>query len=61
MSSNSVIARSPALRDDEAIQLNRHGALRAPSNEHRFVITSPAAPGVVIQLDGHGAKRLAMT
>jgi hypothetical protein len=26
-----------------------------------FVITSPASPGVVIQLDGHGAKRLAMT
>jgi hypothetical protein len=26
-----------------------------------FVIMSPAAPGVVIQLDGHGAKRLAMT
>ena len=25
------------------------------------VITSPALPGVVIQLDGHGAKRLAMT
>ena len=25
------------------------------------VITSPAVPGVVIQLDGHGAKRLAMT
>jgi hypothetical protein len=26
-----------------------------------FVITSPAGPGVVIQLDGHGAERLAMT
>ena len=26
-----------------------------------LVITSPALPGVVIQLDGHGAKRLAMT
>jgi hypothetical protein len=26
-----------------------------------FVITSPASPGVVIQLDGHGAERLAMT
>ena len=26
-----------------------------------FVITSLAPPGVVIQLDGHGAERLAMT
>jgi hypothetical protein len=26
-----------------------------------LVITSPAKPGVVIQLDGHGAERLAMT
>jgi hypothetical protein len=26
-----------------------------------FVITSLASPGVVIQLDGCGAKRLAMT
>jgi hypothetical protein len=26
-----------------------------------FVITSLALPGVVIQLDGHGAERLAMT
>jgi hypothetical protein len=25
------------------------------------VITSPATPGVVIQLDGHDAERLAMT
>ena len=40
---------------------HRHGALRAPANEHVFVITSPAPPGVVIQLDGHGAERLAMT
>jgi hypothetical protein len=32
-----------------------------PANEHLFVITSPASPGVVIQLDGQGAKRLAMT
>ena len=30
-------------------------------NEHVFVITSLAPPGVVIQLDGHGAERLAMT
>ena len=27
----------------------------------RLVITSLAPPGVVIQLDGHGAERLAMT
>jgi hypothetical protein len=33
----------------------------APSNEHAFVITSLAPPGVVIQLDGHGAERLALT
>jgi hypothetical protein len=32
-------------------------AMRCPS----FVIMSPAKPGVVIQLDGHDAKRLAMT
>ena len=40
-----------------------HGLLRrcAPPNEHVFVITSLAPPGVVIQLDGHGAERLAMT
>ena len=31
------------------------------ANEHVFVITSLAPPGVVIQLDGHGAERLAMT
>ena len=29
--------------------------------EHVFVITSLAPPGVVIQLDGRGAERLAMT
>ena len=34
---------------------------RAPPHKHVFVITSLAPPGVVIQLDGHGAKRLAMT
>jgi hypothetical protein len=39
--------------------LPRRGS--APANEHLFVITSPDSPGVVIQLDGHGAKRLAMT
>jgi hypothetical protein len=33
----------------------------APANEHVFVITSLAPPGVVFQLDGHGAKRLART
>ncbi len=46
----------------------------APANEHVFVITRLASPGVVIQpfdgltapsgaegLDGHGAERLAMT
>ena len=33
----------------------------ASANEHVFVITSLAPPGVVIQLDGHGAERLAMT
>ena len=44
-----------------AIQLA--GLLRrcAPSNEQVFVITSLAPPGVVIQLDGHGAERVAMT
>jgi hypothetical protein len=31
------------------------------ANEHVFVVTSLAPPGVVIQLDGHGAERLAMT
>ena len=35
--------------------------MRACANEHVFVITSLAPPGVVIQLDGHGAERLAMT
>ena len=40
------------------IQLDRRCA---PANEHVFVITSLAPPRVVIQLDGHGAKRLAMT
>jgi hypothetical protein len=34
VSSKSVIARSPALRDDEAIQLDRRGALRAPRDTH---------------------------
>ena len=29
--------------------------------EHVFVITRLAPPGVVIQLDGHGAERLAKT
>ena len=32
-----------------------------PRYEHVFVITSLAPPGVVIQLDGHGAERLAMS
>jgi hypothetical protein len=51
-----------SLRDREAIQLDRHGVLRTPANEHaRFVITSPTSSGVVIQPDGHGAERLAMT
>jgi len=49
------------MRSIEAIQLDCHGALCAPANEHVFVITSLAPPGVVIQLDGHGAERLAMT
>ena len=49
------------MRSVEAIQLDCRGALGAPSNEHVFVITSLAPPGVVIQLDGHGAERLAMT
>jgi hypothetical protein len=31
------------------------------SNEHVFVITNLAPPGVVIQLDGYGAMGLAMT
>jgi hypothetical protein len=41
-------------------QLDRHVASLL-ANEHAFVITSLAPPGVVIQLDGHGAERLAMT
>ena len=49
------------MRSVEAIQLDCRGALGAPANEHVFVITSLAPPGVVIQLDGHGAERLAMT
>ena len=49
------------MRSVEAIQLDCRGALCAPANEHAFVITSLAPPGVVIQLDGHGAERLAMT
>ena len=49
------------MRSFEAIQLDCHGSLGAPDNEHVFVITSLAPPGVVIQLDGHGAERLAMT
>ena len=32
--SSPVIARSPAARDDEAIQLDRHGALRAPRDDN---------------------------
>ena len=43
------------------MQLDCRGAPGAPANEHVFVITSLAPPGVVIQLDGHGAERLAMT
>ena len=44
--------------------------MRGAGGQHRFqvgpfaksfVITSLAPPGVVIQLDGHGAERLAMT
>jgi hypothetical protein len=35
--------------------------LCAPANEHVFFITSLAPPGVVIQLDDHGAERLLMT
>jgi hypothetical protein len=34
--SNSVIARSRALRGAEAIQLDRHGALRAPRDDNHF-------------------------
>ena len=52
-------------RSDEAIHLNdqldRHVAFCSSLMNTGFVITSPALPGVVIQLDGHGAKRLAMT
>jgi hypothetical protein len=33
---NSVIARSRALRGDEAIQLDRRGALRAPRDDKQF-------------------------
>jgi len=40
---------------------NLAGLLRRYASEHVFVITSLAPPGVVIQLDGHGAERLAMT
>ena len=65
----SVIARGPALRAVKqssliATAFRRHAQARdAPSlmNSHAFVITSRAPPGVVIQLDGHGAERLAMT
>jgi hypothetical protein len=46
---NTVIARSPAER-----------FAHLPMT-HRLVITSPALPGGVIQLDGHGAERLAKT
>ena len=51
------------MRSVEAIQLDCRGALCAPANanEDVFVIRSLAPPGVVIQLDGHGAQRLAMT
>jgi hypothetical protein len=33
----------------------------APVNEHAFGHHEPGSPGVVIQLDGHAAERLAMT
>jgi hypothetical protein len=48
---------------NEGVAIQLKGCLRrcAPAYEHVFVITSLAPPGVVIQLDGHGAKRLAMT
>ena len=49
-------------RSDEAIHsAGCHALVSRAANEHVFVITSLAPPGVVIQLDGHGAERLAMT
>jgi hypothetical protein len=48
----------------ESVAIQLDGLLRrcAPASERIcFVITSPAGPGVVIQLDGRGAERLAMT
>ena len=56
-----ILACHCEMRSVEAIQLDCHGTLCATANEHVFVITSLAPPGVVIQLDGHGAERLAMT
>jgi hypothetical protein len=47
--------------DDEVIQLDRTARFAHLRMYTCFVITSPALPGVVIQLDGHGAERLAMT
>ena len=41
--------------------LHCFGRQSLSANEHVFVITSLAPPGVVIQLDGHSAERLAMT
>jgi hypothetical protein len=37
MTKQVFISRSPALRDDEAIQLDRHGALRAPRDDNQFL------------------------
>jgi len=64
MPSNCVIARSLTRRTDEAIQLDGHGAPRAPANEHAVVIASPLAGAVIplkFWLNGHGASLLAMT
>ena len=50
-----------SLRRARASQLHGRALIPRARNEHVFVIASLALRGVVIQLDGRGAQRLAMT
>ena len=52
--SRSVIARSPAVQDDEAIQLDRRGALRAPRDD-KTPFVAEAYDGVLVDAPCSGS------